>query len=348
MTSRNYPLAGLALLLGIAQLAGCTAAWAQAIGDRVTDDLLALERYQGRSVELGALPGDPAGKLVRELVYEKPWRLRAETVEPAARKGDLVLFDGASLVMWWPKELVGVRVRGLPATSEDEVREHVRRETATGLAEYAYSLRGEGEVAGQRANHWLVIPTGEGPWRRRHEVWMHARHSFPLRVVFETPPAAPWYRFEFERLDLTEPVPPGSFAFEFPRNAVVFEYDLAAPGIPLEEARQLMNFPVLVPRWVHPGHTLEKAVRGAHQLPTLVLVLRRGASWLSLTEARAVGAEEPPPVGTPVKLGARQGWLTFTGSYALVSWRVGETQLSLLGNLAYPELLQVAASVEAP
>lgn len=342
LSSLSTPLLAAVLIHGV----GCTAVWAQAIADRMSADVLALESYRGRTVETGLVPGDPKAKVVRQVTFKKGWKLRAETLEPASRKGDLFIYDGASVLMWWPNELMGIRVRGLPAPTDDEVKEHIRRQTDGALAAYAYSLRGIETVAGQHGNRWLVLPTHEEPWRMPHEVWMHERYSFPLKVEMNQVPERSWYTFQFDQLVTDTPVELSTFSAELPRNAVVFEWDLGKPGISLEEARASMNFEVRLPKKLPAGHELVKLVEGDHQLPMLVAVMSRGGSWLSLTESRA-WSKEPPALGLQVDLGSgRTGYLSFYGANSAVTWVQGNTQLTLIGNLAFPEVLQVAASVE--
>jgi len=328
-------------------LTSCTAVWAQSIGDQTVSNLLRLESYRGRTVERGLVPGEPDARVVRELVYAKPWKLRAEVVEPAARAGDLAVYDGESLVLWWPKELLGVRVTGLTPPTEADVREHVVAETAKSLEAYAFSLRGREEVAGAPADRWQVIPVEDDPHRRDHSVWMDTRYSFPLRIEFPGAEAGrPWYAMEFTALEVGDPVADDAFDVTFPANAVVLEWDLSRPGIPLEAARERMNFPVHAPSWLPEGCALDKAVVGEHDLPMLALVFGRGGTWLSLTELRHAGGEYALALGKRVDLGGgRTAYLNFMGSLTTLSWEQGGAQLTLVGNLAFPELIRVARSV---
>ena len=249
-------------------------------------------------------------------------------------------------MLWWPHELFGVEVRGLPNPNEDELKAHLRRETAGALGAYSFTLEDREPVAGTTTNRWKVVPKRAAPHRFVHRSWNHERYSFPLKMAFEDAAGAPWYAMEFRAITFGQEVPPETFAFEFPPNAVVFRWDLRDAGIPLAEAQRTMNFDVRLPTYLPEGLELKKLVRGKHELPMVTAVMHSGATWVSLTEDRHLGGHLALPVGRPVAIGETQGALSFMGPYTVVSWALGNTHLTLIGNVAFPELLKVAASVE--
>ncbi len=336
----------LVLTVCALQLSSCSALWAQAISSRVADDLLALEGYRGTVREAGLFPDDPERTLLREVHYRRPWQMRVETLEPAELAGSLFVYDGEEVVMWWPQELFGLRIRGLPLPEEEEVRAHIRRQSEVAFDNYAYTLEGEFPWLEQPSARWRLRPVSDDPLRLRHTVWMHARYSFPLKMDFYREDDSRWYGMEFDSFALE--TPSDDWSFSFPENAVVFAWDLAAPGISVEEARRRMNFEVLLPTWLPEGHRVSKLVESDHDLPLLCVRMDAGATWLSLTQNRYLGEMTRPPFGIEVEVGAATGQLSFVGNFTLLSWVQGRTQLSLLGNIAYPELVRIARSVAAP
>lgn len=332
------------LVVASLSLSACTALWAQAISHRISEDLLALKSYRGELVERGLL-ADPKAELKKRVLYQKPWKVRVEVTSPAEREGDLYLYDGSTLTLWWPKELFGVRVAGVPAPGDEAIRAHLEAETKHNLEHYAFHLIGETKVAGQSAARWKVIPKAKAPFRYVHHSWMHSEHSFPLRMDFYRDGEKElWYAMEFRSLELPTQVEADAFAFEFPPNAVVFEWDWRDEAVSLEAARPAMNFTLRTLK-APPGFRIDKSVRGRHDLPMLATRARRGASWLSLTQNRNYAGTLSMPVGKRVRIGEAEGYLNFMGAYAVVSWTLGDTQLTLVGNLSFPQLLEVAAAV---
>ena len=336
-----------AVLLGICLFGftGCSSIWAQAMAGRMTDSLLAMESYEGRLVQHGLLPDALQTPVVQEVRYARPWKFRAETVAPEAYQGSLFLYDGEQLVMWWPQELMGVRVRGLKSPTRDEVAAHVRREMKHAMDHYAFALSQGEKVAGHAVSRWRVLPLADAPWRLHHTSWNYDAYALPLKMEF-LKDGKPWYAFAFESLRFNVPVADDAFVFRFPDNAVVFEWDMQSAGISLEEARRTMNFTVMQPRKLPSGHALRKIVPARHCLPMLAMQFDQGASVLTLTQSRAYGPTQLPRYGKQVKIGAHDGWLYFAGPYSVISWVNGRTALTLTGNLSFPQMLAIAAQVE--
>lgn len=323
-------------------LTGCADAWAQSMSRQIARDLEKMQSYEGVTVEEHVSADGPVR---RRVTYARPWRVRVETLAPAAHAGELFLYDGAQLVMYWPAQRFGIRVRNLPAPDRGALRRHIERLTRDNMAAYAFSLRGQSaKVAGHATYEWRVTPTRATPNRHRHTVWNHRRYPLPLRIDIADPAGGPWYHMQFESIAFDQPVADDTFAFTFPRNAVVFDWDAADPGISLAEAREQMNFTVVAPSYLPRGHRLARVIKASHCLPMLTLMMNDGASVLSLTESRDMGLTRPPP-GVPVDVGRHKGVLSFLGPFATVTWVADGALLSLTGNIGYPELLAVAASV---
>jgi hypothetical protein len=180
-----------------------------------------------------------------------------------------------------------------------------------------------------------VRPSRRAPNRFVHMVWNDERTTLPVEMTFFDDKNAPWYHFEFRDLAFDEPVAPETFAFTFPENAVVFEWDLDAPGITLDDARRKMNFTVMVPASLPAGHQIDKIVRSTATLPMIVLRMDHGASLVSLTESRYLKIAEPP-LGKAITVAGQPAVLAFLGGFTTVSWVKDGTLLTLTGNLGFP------------
>ncbi len=324
----------------------CTSIWAQVISDQMVNNLLAVESYRGTLLEKRLVPSDPEAVVKKEILYQKPWKVRADVTAPAAHAGEVFLYDGEQVVMWWPRELFGIRVKGVRAAPEKEIREHVEGQAKEALKAYAYSLDGNYPLAGRETQRWRVLPAKAAPWRFLHTSWMDARYSMPLKLDLYDTKDTLWYGMEFEKIDFGAPVPADAFSLEFPPNAVVFEWDLDDPGISLEEAKKTMNFDVMLPKNLPNGHKVGKIVKSRHCLPMIAVLMDKGGTWISLTETRALTADPALALGKKIPLGDSQGYLNFFGTTGVVSWVKGKTALTLMGNASFPTLIQIAESVE--
>ncbi len=325
-------------------LPACSNIWAQAFSGRMADSMLSLESYSGHLLQHGLLPDMPQTAVEQDVLYAKPWRIRSEVTAPAALKGTLFLYDGEQLLMWWPQDLFGIRIRGLKNPSRSELVAHIEREMKNAMEHYAFSLKPNRKVAGHTVSAWQMLPLSAAPFRMPHGSWVDDRYALPLKMDFQES-GKPWYSYEFSRIDYGVPVADDAFAFDFPENAVVFEWDMNVPGITLEEATRKMNFTVMQPKKLPAGHQLRKIVRSSHCLPMIAMQYDRGASVISLTQSRAL-AEAPARFGKPVQIGDSTGLLYFAGNYSVLSWVKGKTQLTLTGNLSFPQMIAMARSVE--
>lgn len=329
----------LALVLVIA--GGCADVWAQSIARKVARDLGRIDGYTGEVIERGY----PGGDVVSEVTYGKPNKLRIEVKSPASRAGELVIADGDRVIMWWPQALFGVEVRGVSAPTPRELRRHLERLTAASLDAYAFSLRGESHrIAGERAKKWRVTPIRRGRYRFRHDAWTHARYSLPLKLELHDRGRALWYGMEFSKIDFSARPAAEAFAFRFPQNAVVMRWDLGDAPLSVEAARAQMNFDVKLARSLPRGHEVKRIVKARHCIPSIVVDMSRGATWLSLTETRDFGLSAPAR-GKAIEINGKPAQLAFLGPFSTITWVDGKTALTLTGNLAYPELIRIAESV---
>lgn len=350
-------LGGLAAVAAVVAAPGCVGLQARVAADAATDGLLSIERYRARVSERGLLRDDPArpsgGVVVRELVYERPWRLRCEVVAPADHAGQLLVTDGSTLTMWWPRFFFGLRLRGLTPPDEDEVRAAARERARWTVARYDAKWVGESTQAGRDVNVWdyapLPLESATGPPFR---AWLDAELHLPLRLAVKQPGAGSreWYGMAFDTFDLeAPPAPAGTFAFELPPRAIVHEWDLAAPGVTLAEAQARVSFPILSLQSPLPEKIVLSSGDGD---PMVALVFHTGADWLSISEMPNAGPILLPELGLPVKIetdeGPQDGVLTFAGGYTVLSWSVGSTFLTLVGTQPYTELLELASALGTP
>jgi outer membrane lipoprotein-sorting protein len=233
--------------LGALVLTSCTSMKAHVMARAVADGLYSIERYRARTSERGLLRRQPGVPVVKSILYERPWKVRAEVVAPAEHAGETFVFDGKTVSIWWPHSGIGLRITG--------IEDHDRREVAQVLLEDSYWILGNyepvhggsGRIAGRDVEHWRCEPNGDNPLVEPYHAWMDAELALPLGV--------------------------------------------------------------------------------------------------SLTQTRNTGPAVVPDVGIRVHVGAEQGVLNFAFGFTIVSWSRDNTALTLIGNLPYPEMLAIAASV---
>lgn len=325
-------------------LSACSSVHAQMIADQIANSYLSIGSYQGLIVERGVLPKNRNARLVSKVVYQSAWKIRSEVIEPASLKGTLFIYDGATIILWWPKDLFGIRIRGATPPTAQQVRRIIRGNTRWSMKSYAFSFLGNRTVARRRATRWKVFPTVKRPYFFPYESLMDKRFSMPLKLVVRDRPERVWYSMEFKKIKFGVDLPQDTFSFTFPPNAVVFDWDLGIQGQPLAVIQRQMNFKVLQPGRLPWGHQVRKIIKSRHCLPMAALLMDKDGRWLSLTEMRSIGPSLEIRSGVPIRVGKLRGYISFMGPFAMVSWKKGNTNLFLVGNMPYPELIAIAAS----
>ncbi|KAF0246934.1 MAG: hypothetical protein FD180_293 [Planctomycetota bacterium] len=325
----------------------CTNIKAHLMARAITNGLYSIESYEAQVTERGLLRRQPGVAVVKTILYERPWKVRAEVMAPAEHAGELFVSDGSTMSIWWPRSGIGLRIRGLDQPSRSEVARTLYRGCSWIVSHYDLDHEGSGVVGGREVDLWNCEPLDQEPFVRPYQAWMDAGTSVPLKLRIQDAPGHDWYAMEFDTIEFGVPVPPGAFRFEFPAEALVFDCDLAGPAVTLTEAEELVPFPILQPAKLPAGHELRKVVLGGdlEAAPIVALLMPQGASWLSLSEMRNTGPASVPEIGIPVRIGDHDGVLNFAFGFTIVSWSVDNTALTLIGNLPFPEMLAIAAEV---
>ena len=353
---RVLTLGLLTALLLVASLSttGCARMYAGMISAKVVADQRELSSYRGTYVERFPSDGDaargavPRAEVVREVSYLAPSSIRVEVLEPAEHAGELIIYDGETLCMHFPREGVGLHIRGAEAPTPAQLRRVITEDTLWSWDHFAYSYRGTEPLVGRQVDHWKAVPTRHQPLLYPYEAWTDLQYSVPLKVEIRDSPTQPWYAMEFTEVQFDAPVDPAEFSCDLPEDSWVMDWDLDRPGVPVEQLAEQLDFDLLLPDELPLGLELRRALAGESGAPVAQLLMDDKGRWLSLTESHGFGRVLEPGAGIPIRVGDEAGSLTLMGSFSTVSWYAGNTALTLVGNLPYQEMVRVAASLEPP
>jgi len=342
----------VALLLFVGLSTGCTRMYAGMISSKVVADQREMESYKGTYVERyptvrDAAPGtSPRVEVVREVTYQAPSRIRVEVLEPAEHAGELIVYDGETLCMHFPSEGIGLRIRGAEQPTPGQLRRMITEDTLWSWDSYAHSYRGTDTTAGREVGRWKAVPKHYQPLLFPYEAWTDLQYSVPLKVEIHDSPTQPWYQMEFTEVEFDIPVDPNAFSCDLPEDAWVMEWDLQRPGVPVDELQEQLDFDLLLPEDLPLDLELRRVLASDTGAPMAALLMDDDGRWLSLTESHGFGRVLEPGAGIPIRVGDEPGSLTLMGSFSTVSWYAGNTALTLVGNLPYPQLVQVAAGLQ--
>ncbi len=324
----------------------CSTIMADVIADQIADNTMSIASYHGTYEEHFGRNDAPGN--VTEIWYKKPWRVRAETTAPKSLAGQLFLFDGRAMTMWWPQSLFGIRVTGFDPLDEADYKKLLEEDVAWLWGHYDFQFLGDKMTVARPATGWKASPTEKKPWLLPYTSWTDKEFSVPLRVQILDRPDHTWYEVAFTRIKYNIRVEDDLFEITLPPNAVVFDFDITDPGSPKAEIAKEMNFDFLMPTDLPRGLEVKKIIRGRHCLPMAMVVVHKNGRYITLTQMRALAGQWSQPSGVRVKIGAYTGYLNFFGPFSSLSWVQGNTALTLSGNITYTELLTTAMTVKQP
>ena len=321
----------------------CSTIMAGVIASQIADNTLSMESYHGTYEERFGRADAPGN--TTDIWYKKPWRIRAETTEPASMAGQLFLFDGRTLTMWWPQSLFGIRITGFSPLDDKTFKALIEEDVKWLWEYYDFQFQGDKKTITRPATGWKATPTGKAPWLLPYTSWTDSKYSVPLRVQIFDRPDHTWYEMAFTRIHYNVRIEDGFFSIDLPLNAVIFDFDITDPGSDRRQIEQEMNFELLMPTDLPRGLRVDKIIKGRHCLPMAMVVTHREGRYITLTQMRALTAEWRPDSGVRVNIGENTGYLNFFGPFSSLSWIQGNTALTLAGNVSYVELLATAESV---
>jgi len=333
------------ILSSLLFITSCTGIYAQIISSRIAKSFLLIESYKGIMQEKGLIPGQPDISVVRKVHYKKAWKIYSETIEPASEKGNLFIYDGNEVVMWWPKVLFGIRMKGLEVPIVSEIKRIITNNVRWSLENYSFSLIDQEVIAGRNALKWNVVPKIKRPYLFPYTSWMDAGTDQPLKIRINEQINKVWYEMEFKNIQFDVHVDDKDFDFEFPLNAVVFNWNYLDKHFTLNEIKPLMNFEVRMPKNLPEGYGIQRVIKGEHSLPMLTMIMNKGSRWLSLTQNRKVLNDEQK-IGIPIKIKNFKAFVNFFGVFTLIHWSIGDTGLTLIANLPYTEAIAIAKNVD--
>jgi len=331
------------LIYGLVLIISCTGIYAQIISSRIAKNFFSITSYKGTMVEKGLMPENSNSRIVSHIVYKKAWKVRSEVISPSSMKGNLFITDGVSVIMWWPKALFGIRMKGINPPNLDDVKTIIEENVRWSIDHYSFTLTGQEQIAGRSTTKWLAVPKINTLYP--YESWMDSENDQPLQLMIKNKNDHAWYFMSYENIQFDIPVDDNEFVFDFPSNAVVFEWDYSDKHMPIQKAKELMNFTIRIPKHLPSGHKILKNIIGKHCLPMMTLIMNKGARWLSLTQNRK-GSDDYLKLGIQILLNKHKGVLNFMGPYTVITWAIEETALTLIANMPYSEAISIASSVE--
>jgi len=270
-----------------------------------------------------------------QIVYRAGFRgMRIEYIKPPALGGEVMADDGRVLEHLIPKANVlkigPSRLAALKMRTE-QAAQGFRR------GNLRVELIGKDRVADRTAYLIEVKPKlRRGPTRK---FWVDAEKWVKLKTEDIAPDGTAASMSYYTRIDFLNTIPDEKFHIEPPPGVQVKRQAIPAATMPLEKARELAGFRVLEPTYLPPGFKLAGAAVQPFRRGQLVIIrYTDGVSSFSLFET-------PGHVLKP-KFLARLHEGPVRPGKGIYSWKEGDLNLTIVGQLPMNQIRKIAASVK--
>lgn len=380
---RRHALVALFVALSLA-LAGCSVLGGSnglPDGETAADRFTSLDGYSG-TLEMNYRGGEGENRTVALKLRPKTGESRVEVLEPAHRKGNVVVYNGTRIIQYnaTRNEVRRISVSGVDRTARrgEHVRlivERARSESesasgrvgvsplpvvpgldrtaspggADGAVQYEYEYLGTEEVLGRTA--YVVRMTavnGTGaPSVRNQTLWLDSEWFVTLKghavVRFDDERIS--YRMRFREITFEPGLSNATFRFERPPDATVNESRSLESSVYDSRAALADAAGTSVPDPVVPdGFELETArVVAGEDVEQVLLNYEDDTSRLFVTKANSTDADSQS-AGEVVDVGTREGRYAEYGRSARVTWTCDGNRYSVGGEVSKETLLAVAES----
>lgn len=145
--------------------------------ERTARNIAAVQDYQG-TLEQKGLFGDAT--VVSEVAFRRPHEFRVRVTAPAELAGTAMSYHDNELLVWWPKQEIGLRLAGFIAPSSATEAARVKAAYAANLENYLYGLGPVRDVAGLPTVQVDQRALGAGQLVQSSLTRVYDDYSFPL------------------------------------------------------------------------------------------------------------------------------------------------------------------------
>lgn len=364
MTNRKALTALTALILLVPALfvSGCTGELsAEEIAEQMQQKEASIQDYS-YTMHMTSYFGEQTQESEILILQKKPNKVKTVAIKPEEEAGTIAVSDGEFMWIFDPKTntVMKMEMPDTPILGEMDYAGII----AGFLNETDVSLLGVEEIDGRSAYVLEASPKEEGEGIQLVDgmkLWVDKETWMPLR--YEMYDSSGDLMIEIEILDLkvNAGIPDSEFVFEVPEGATVKTVDLDSFEIPeqttLEEARESAGFEILVPEYLPEGYAFNYSmvsndswIAPEGQACETVSLTYENEEEDIISLSETVYETEAPEAAImnsaeDVSINGTEGKYLTLGDMKILSWEIGDIDMSLSASLDKTELLKIAESI---
>ena len=352
----------LLLLVSALFVSGCTEELsAEEIAEQMQEKEASIQDYS-YTMHMTSHFGEQTQKSEVRILQKKPDRMKTVTMEPEEEAGAMVVSDGEIMWTYDPKTntVMKMEMPDTPVLGEMDYAGII----GEFLNETDVSLLGIKEIDGRSAYVLEANPKEDGEGIQLVDgmkLWVDKETWMPLRYEMYDSDGGLMIELEIRDLEVNTGIQDSEFVFEVPEGATVKTVDLDSFELPeemtLEEAKESAGFEILVPEYLPEGYAFNHSMvfnnswiaPEGQACETVSLTYENEEEdtiYLSETVYEAEAPEAPiMNSAEDVSINGRDGKYLTLGDMKILSWEIGNIDLSLSASLEKDELLKIAESI---
>ncbi|KKG12863.1 hypothetical protein EO92_12400 [Methanosarcina sp. 2.H.A.1B.4] len=351
----------LVLLVPVLFVSGCTGELsAEEIAEQMQEKEASIQDYS-YTMQITSYIGNQTRESEIQTLQKKPDKTKTVIIKPEEEAGTIVVSDGEFMWTYDPKTntVMKMEMPDTPVLGE--------LDSAGIIGEFLnktdVSLLGMEEIDGRPAYLLEANPKEEGEgllFVDGMKLWVDKETWMPLRYEMYDSSGDLMMELEIRDLEINQRIPDSEFVFEVPEGATVktLNFDSLIPEeMTLEEARESAGFEILVPEYLPEGYAFNYSTVSNNSLiapegqASETVFLRyenEDGDYIFLSETVHENEALEAPImnsAEEVSINGMEGKYLDLGDMNILSWKIGDIDLSLTTSLEREELLKIAESV---
>lgn len=293
-----------------------------------------VDNFRGRYTETGTadLPLQ-----ISVAASRNPPQLLSKVISRGTASGATLHYEKNTLSLYYPQSTFGIRFRNLTAPTADQEIRFMENEYDWHVRHYDIRQSADSQLAGIKTRGLVYTPKGEfaaSPYLFQWQTQVVEEFAFPVKnEMFSNERLL--YAIEFNEILFNAPA--GDYKFSFPAGATIAEYDLAATGLTIAQAKKGANFYLVIPPEGE-NLRLKKIIRVKGIIPAYSLIFEQMPYLTTYTQVKDYGLKLVPEVG--LKISGKHGYrVTFGGAFKTVNFMLKGVYHTVVSNLPLSEIL---------
>lgn len=295
------------------------------------------------------------------ITFKKPNMFKEVITEPGKENKTVSVSDGEIIWSYTPDTNTVTKIKLPDSKASEPTKSDYVNIINELLNDTNVTLQGVESVDGRNAYLLETTPKeSDGDYELIHKtkIWVDQETWMPLKYETYNGNGNITMKLEIRDLKVNTGIPDSEFKFEIPKGAKIVDMgEIKLPeGLSLEEAREKASFEILIPEYLPEGYEFNNSViydnsifSSENQTSEIVeITYTKDKAIIDLTETVFNNQSSNVAVmndGEDIKINEIDGKYISMGKTKLLTWKLGDVNLSLCASLEKDEMLKIAESI---